>query len=428
MLAIEVSWTAGRFHATPWGCHVNEGAVEWPPSPWRLVRALVASWKTHHREVPESEVQRLLSCLSAAPPVFALPTEYGLGHTRHYVRSDSGARMMIDAFVLVDPSRTVQYQWPELHLEPDCSALLDQLLQGLSYFGRSESWAVLRQSQRAVRANCRPLEEGMKAHATVLCPEPGTTVAQLLETTANLRRRRYSRPPGSRWITYRWPEPDQTEPLWRPVLVTLLLRDRVSREQTLPFANRIRRALLSLGQPSATLLGRAEDGAARRDGHQHLHILPEASSSFIERVHLWAPEGFRHGDLAIIARLHHVAASPRQRGVRLTLLETRTHADLGLSKVWLSSTPFLASRHPKRDGRDSIRAQVLRECLLRGLPEPRVEEVQDKGGRRYVLRRDGLAASPNPPVWLRLTFPHEVSGPLCLGGFAHFGMGRFLPA
>jgi CRISPR-associated protein Csb2 len=45
MLALAIRFPAGRFHATPWGRHVNEGAAEWPPSPWRLLRALVATWK-----------------------------------------------------------------------------------------------------------------------------------------------------------------------------------------------------------------------------------------------------------------------------------------------------------------------------------------------------------------------------------------------
>ena len=32
-----------RYHATPWGAPVNEAQVEWPPSPWRVCRALLAT-------------------------------------------------------------------------------------------------------------------------------------------------------------------------------------------------------------------------------------------------------------------------------------------------------------------------------------------------------------------------------------------------
>ena len=33
MTTIELTFPAGRYHATPWGRHVNEGAVEWPLLP-----------------------------------------------------------------------------------------------------------------------------------------------------------------------------------------------------------------------------------------------------------------------------------------------------------------------------------------------------------------------------------------------------------
>ena len=47
MLALSFTFPAGRYHATPWDRHVNEGAVAWPPEPWRLLRGLIATW--HHK-------------------------------------------------------------------------------------------------------------------------------------------------------------------------------------------------------------------------------------------------------------------------------------------------------------------------------------------------------------------------------------------
>lgn len=32
-VAVEFRFPARRYHATPWGNHVNEGLIEWPPSP-----------------------------------------------------------------------------------------------------------------------------------------------------------------------------------------------------------------------------------------------------------------------------------------------------------------------------------------------------------------------------------------------------------
>ena len=67
MLRIDLTLLAGRFHATPWGRHVNEGEPEWPPSPWRLLRALVSSWKRTAPHLSEKELQPLFSKLAEAP-------------------------------------------------------------------------------------------------------------------------------------------------------------------------------------------------------------------------------------------------------------------------------------------------------------------------------------------------------------------------
>src|SRR5271155_5507766 len=80
---IRLTFPGGQYHATPWGRHVNEGVPEWPPSPWRLLRALVAVWKRTCPDVPEQTVKRILTAL-AAPPRFSLPPII-VAHTRHYM-------------------------------------------------------------------------------------------------------------------------------------------------------------------------------------------------------------------------------------------------------------------------------------------------------------------------------------------------------
>lgn len=41
-LSISIRFLTGRAHLHPWQAHHSEGRVEWPPSSWRLLRALVA--------------------------------------------------------------------------------------------------------------------------------------------------------------------------------------------------------------------------------------------------------------------------------------------------------------------------------------------------------------------------------------------------
>src|SRR3990172_2991946 len=76
-LIIEQSFPLGRFHATRWKQNPFEDPYgEWPPSPWRLLRALTARWFQYFRETGlsnEGERDSLLTALSSEPPAFALP-------------------------------------------------------------------------------------------------------------------------------------------------------------------------------------------------------------------------------------------------------------------------------------------------------------------------------------------------------------------
>ena len=38
---IRITLLSGRYGATPWGRSEHEGQVEYPPSPWRLLRAVL---------------------------------------------------------------------------------------------------------------------------------------------------------------------------------------------------------------------------------------------------------------------------------------------------------------------------------------------------------------------------------------------------
>ena len=78
-----LSFPLGRYHATPWGHSANEGAVEWPPSPFRLLRALYATWKNRVPDLPSEVVLALFDELSEAP-TYLVPEHAG-AHTRHYL-------------------------------------------------------------------------------------------------------------------------------------------------------------------------------------------------------------------------------------------------------------------------------------------------------------------------------------------------------
>jgi len=76
MITLAFHFPGGRYHATPWGHQVNEGLVEWPPSPWRLLRALLSCGYTRlgwNVAVPHAAVNLLHKLASVSALVHVAP-------------------------------------------------------------------------------------------------------------------------------------------------------------------------------------------------------------------------------------------------------------------------------------------------------------------------------------------------------------------
>lgn len=160
MLTIQLAFPGGRYHATPWGRHVNEADVAWPPEPWRLFRALIATWhrKLDHLRHPRGRLVALLTQLAeASPPRIRLPEDVIHAHTRHYMPGKGDKRTLIfDAFVRLAPDDPVVIAWPDLELDGEHNRLLDELLEAMSYFGRAESWVQACRADWNGAFNCLP--------------------------------------------------------------------------------------------------------------------------------------------------------------------------------------------------------------------------------------------------------------------------------
>jgi CRISPR-associated protein Csb2 len=77
-LVLHQEFPLGRFHATPWRANpFDDPHGEWPPSPWRLVRAIVARWYQWSREAESDlkfdELDHLVAALCASTYRFHLP-------------------------------------------------------------------------------------------------------------------------------------------------------------------------------------------------------------------------------------------------------------------------------------------------------------------------------------------------------------------
>jgi CRISPR-associated protein Csb2 len=141
---LRLRFPAGRYHATPWGHHVNEGLIEWPPSPWRLLRALIACGFSTQRwnEVPLL-AQQLINKLAEILPSYRLP-ETCLAHSRHFMPLGSLSKGREQTTLVFDTWADVGDGEAFIHwgcdLNDEETGLLRQLAASLGYLGRSESW------------------------------------------------------------------------------------------------------------------------------------------------------------------------------------------------------------------------------------------------------------------------------------------------
>ena len=144
MIHVEFRFPGGRYHATPWGHHVNEGLIEWPPSPWRLVRAFIATAFTKlglADPVPtEHPIRKLVAALSAHPPSYsAAPCP--ATHSRHYMPlggKDGKTTLVLDTCA-VPGEEPLIVSWA-VELDEACLKLLTQIVGSMGYLGRAESW------------------------------------------------------------------------------------------------------------------------------------------------------------------------------------------------------------------------------------------------------------------------------------------------
>jgi CRISPR-associated protein Csb2 len=142
MVNLVFRFPGGRYHATPWGNHVNEGLIEWPPSPWRIARALLATGfsKLGWREPPPA-ARLLVDGLASSLPRYRLPEAIAV-HTRHFMPTDSKRpeerTKVFDAFAHVGKNAELAVIWP-IALSVESTLLLGELVTKLSYLGRAES-------------------------------------------------------------------------------------------------------------------------------------------------------------------------------------------------------------------------------------------------------------------------------------------------
>lgn len=373
MFALAFRFPQGRYHATPWGRHVNEGVAAWPPEPYRILRALIATWhrKADKTRWSELALHRLIEALAASTPVFRLPDAVH-AHTRHYMPQGrlEGERertsLVFDAFFRIGPDDELVVAWQDVNLAPEDFALAVHLAELMGYLGRAESVVIARAMEvvdgtfpvgpkvpgkagwtstdvllpltAAEYANARPAllaqnhdKPKSKNRIAVEATIPPTLTDALQVDTSQLQAAGWSRPPAGRLVSYACPEVGPRPSSYKPqrsreedstrfqvARFVLAGRPLPPLTDAVKIGEVFRRALMArVKEPIPSVLsGRDEAGAPLRDPqHAHAFFLPEDhdEDGFIDHLVLYARTGLDRPVRRAVERLNKLWINPKDR-------------------------------------------------------------------------------------------------------------------
>lgn len=486
--AIKMQFLTGRYHATPWDSHPNEGVTEPFPAPWRILRALVAvSYRLDPQ--PRELLASLVERLAEQPPVYWVPPSTE-GHVRQSVPFEPKGkdwvqrRRLIDAFRCYsqpfdDRPETAVYAVWSVELPEAERALLAELCDRVPHLGRSEAWVQMslaappdehhfvKPSEQATVNLMAPLSvaelQGFLAGVAALGLKkaekailPGSVLAALDIDYVTVQKQGWSQVPGSRLVGYDWPiqggrsrsfslgaspatrrrsDAGARESTWPRLARFRIDADILPPAAALELTDRLHRALTKLSDGLPVFSGKQDGNRLEEGRSQHAKFLPEFDRrGRVVAVMLYARMGFDPDAQRALGRLRRLerAGDRRDWFPSLEYLD----ADWGepSGRVWVSRTPLVLPRWPKR-AQDELGSQVERLLVYEGVAVPvMIEKLKLDAARRRLNRiplyrpqqrdRDPRRVF-GQRFWLRLTFAERVAGPLAIGWNCHYGLGLF---
>jgi CRISPR-associated protein Csb2 len=421
---------------------------EWPPSPWRLVRAVTARWYQWAREAegePDlAQLEKLQSALCRSTFAFYLPPDARKGSPlRQYHPTEFGWRpaekkkagtrsygtsLVQDNYWCVPPEAPVWWFIEGDEWNDDLQAVLAQCLDRMTYFGRAETLTrirVARSADEIPAANCTLADRRLASAVPVLAPLKEATREDIERTTDNPEAVERAVPPGAQWLYAVRPErPAARErrrmPEHRPdchlmqfaigwnvapklraiVRLTARFRGAALREllrlKSRDASVNWTRASRDVREAIADMIGKDANGEALK-GHRHTEFLAWCEDNQPTRLLVW--RGSRAFDAdeqeaILLAAARDVSWAARSDSdewkVRLVPLDRAVPPPAGFggqsSKVWESVTPYVRPRHHLRGGKERESESIAEQIRreVQGRELAQDVEVEVVGAPQWV--------------------------------------------
>ncbi|MGH9533540.1 MAG: type I-G CRISPR-associated protein Csb2 [Terriglobales bacterium] len=461
-LVLQQSFPLGRFHATPWRVNpFDDPYGEWPPSPWRLTRAVAARWYQWCREAagtwPEDEIQVLIRALCTSDYSFHLPEQACLAViVRQYqpvefgwnprTRKEAGVRayattLAQDNAWCIPPDESLFWFVEGGSWTTELADVLARCLERIVYFGRAEALTRIRLTDRAPASPNVKLTERRTSSTPVpvLVPCPDASRADIERVTQERLAAR-NIPQGARLLyAQRLQRPPTPEALRRMAvrpdthLVQFALGSTVAPRQTATvrltarFRTAVLRNLIRIKAQGTTerwgdaparirgdiagMTGKDSRGEPLRGPRAHAEFLLWWDGGIPTRLLVW--RGARPFDEeeqeailgAAAQELSWAPAGPDAEAwkIKLVPLDTAAPPPPGFNgasaRTWRTLTPYVPPRHHLRGGK--VR---------------RSETVENQIRRELTVRGYEAAARLQsveeiaPPAWVGVHVPRRQAG------------------
>lgn len=404
MLTLRLTFPSGRYYAHPWGqnpARITE--AEWPPSPWRLLRAIAAAWfQANPGRAPGPELIEILELLGQELPTFILP-KVAFSRAIHY-QPNCGATSNEDLslarykrvrhenhFAVLGGDVLVRWRLKDISEEALCTvrSVINDLAARISYFGRADSVCELKVDDsardnvgcaRVVLQDGKPSRRIDSACRDVFCSNPtdfratdlwerresptadGAAPKHLVQELIDAPQ---PMPDGAAWYSYQmpdgWPEqwvirhPQPRRRTATPSRViahflefSLQCRIPIPAKDMVSIAEMFRDAAIRAHRrPSFAL-----SGHDRPEGVQgeHLHAFylpqPDATGDTLSALRVWCVHGFTQEEVNALMSVGALRWAGGRFPTRPVLLQLqRDLPPQGKSCVWQSLSPFVPPRH-----------------------------------------------------------------------------------